>query len=72
MSPCEVVNQGRQHQPREREQAQAPGEGFDVGHGDLRGVRGGEASESRPEGPISSLPLGNSLLEPVTESGQTS
>ena len=37
MSPCEVVAQGRQHQPREREQAQAPGEGFSQGHGNLRG-----------------------------------
>lgn len=36
MSPCEVVDKGRQHQPRKREQAQALGEGFDVGHGELR------------------------------------
>ncbi|MNR34439.1 hypothetical protein D3C85_1522110 [compost metagenome] len=32
----EVIAQGRQYQPREREQAQAPGEGFSEGHGNLR------------------------------------
>lgn len=36
MAACDVVAKGSQQQPRERELAQALGEGFDVGHGDLR------------------------------------
>lgn len=32
----EIVAEGSQHQPRECEQAQALGEGFDLGHGNLR------------------------------------
>lgn len=37
MAAGEVIAEGRQHQPRECEQAQTPGEGFSEGHGDLRG-----------------------------------
>lgn len=34
MAAGEVVTEGRQHQPSEREQAQAPGESFNQGHGE--------------------------------------
>lgn len=42
MSPCEVVNEGCQHQPREREQARAPREGCSQVMGICAELRAGQ------------------------------